>query len=69
METKIIKLFDNEKWEYPLIELKENGLQKFKKILKKYQKNSEYNIDDFLLLIEKKEWFIRAIYHDEEIFF
>lgn len=68
-KTKIIKLWDNEKAEYPLIEIKENSLTLFRKLLKEYQKQEDYCLDDFIHLLKKQKWFIRAIYFDEEEFF
>lgn len=74
----IIKLYDNEryeypfeKYEYPLIEINddEKDLQQFKNDLKEYKKSDDYNIDDFLEFISTKEYFIRAIYYNTEIYF
>jgi hypothetical protein len=69
MKTIIIKLYDNEHYQYPLIEIKEGNLFKFKNTLKRYQKKDTYNLDDFIDIISKKEYFVRAIYFDEEIYF
>lgn len=68
-QTEIIKLFDNEGYEYPLIEIKSGHNIQFGTILDKYRENATYNIDDFLLLLEKEKWFIRTIYFDSEVFF
>ena len=67
----IIKLYDNENYEYPLIEIKdgENPLKEFNKFLKEYQKQCDYNLDEFLSLLEEKDFYIKCIYHDEEVFF
>jgi len=69
MGIKIIKLWDNENYQYPLIEINEEYFKIFKNRLKEYQKNEEYNIDDFIDSIKKEKWFIRSIYFDVEMFF
>ncbi len=69
METEIIRLWDNENYVYPLIEIKKGFNDNFKAHLKTYQKNEEYNFDDFVLLLNKFDWFIRIIIFDEEVFF
>ena len=67
--TTIIRLFDNEKIEYPLIEIKQGFFSLFKNRLKAYQENEEYNIDDFIKKIKKESWFIRSITFDKEVYF
>ena len=64
-----IKLYDNENYEYPIIQIKDFGYDDFKKDLKEYQQQEEYNIDDFILLIETKYYYIDHINYDEEVFF
>ena len=68
-KTLNIQFYDNEDSKYPLIEIKEDDLDKFLNILKKYQKKDMYNYDDFLLLLRK-----RSVWFDEfkvncEVFF
>jgi len=68
----IIKLYDNTDYrvdEYPLIKIKDGFLDSFKKILREYGKDENYNIEDFLILIREEKWFIDEIYYDEEIYF
>jgi len=67
--TIIIKLYDDENYIYPLIEIKEGFLKLFQNRLKEYQKDEEYNIDDFLKIIKKQNWFLREININEEIYF
>jgi len=69
MKTEIIKLWDNENYEYPLIEIKEGNLETLKAHLKTFQKKEDYNIDDFLLLLEGFDWFVKTISYDSEVFF
>lgn len=69
ISTMIIKLYDNEDYHYPLIEINEDNFDDFKSELKSYQEDEMYNIDDFILLLKDKSWFIRTIYFDKEIFF
>jgi len=65
----IIKFYDNEKYEYPLIEINEDYLNIFKKRLNKYKEDETYNFDDFISLISSEKWFIQLIDIDKEIFF
>lgn len=65
----IIKLYDNENYEYPLINIDDNHYEEFKSILKEYQAQGDYNIDDFLHILESKEWFKGTIDYDKELFF
>ena len=66
----IIKLYDNENYEYPLISIKEGHMSDFKKALRDCQNSScSYNIDDFIIYLESCEWFIETISEDEEVFF
>lgn len=69
MNTEIIKLYDNENYEYPFIEIEKGFLEEFKKDLKEYRKNLEYNFEDFIFIIEKKSYFIRSINYDWSVFF
>jgi len=65
----VIKLWDNEEYEYPLIIIESENIEDFKKILKEYQESEEYNIDEFIGLVEKQRWFIKVVSYDEEVFF
>lgn len=65
----IIKLYDNENCEYPLIEIKDEGFKTFERQLKVYQESDEYNIDDFIEIIRYYEWFVRVIILDKEVYF
>jgi len=71
METEIIRLWDNERYEYPLIEIKKGNLIKFKTLLNKYREENQedYNNLDFYDLLYKEEWFIKLIKPKYEIFF
>lgn len=68
-KTITIKFWDNENYEYPLIVIKEKDLDIFKKLLEEYQKDDEYNFDDFIGLIKEKGYFIETISNDIELFF
>ena len=65
----IIKFYDNENYEYPLLSIVDDGFKEFKEILDKYQKDEEYNFDDFIKLIEDYNWFNGTITYDTEVFF
>ena len=65
----IIKLYDNEKYQYPLISIEDDGYKEFLQILEKYQKEDMYNFDDFIKLIDYKKWFNLIITYDVEVFF
>jgi hypothetical protein len=65
----IIKFWDNENYEYPLIKIQDEGYKEFESILLNYKKNEEYNFDDFLELIKDKDWFFEVLYFDKEVFF
>jgi len=69
MKTEIIKLYDNENYNYPYIEIKEGFLLAFEFTLKAYQTNEEYNIDDFINILKSYKWFIREINPNKEIYF
>lgn len=69
MNYEIIKLYDENNYVYPLIEIKATYLEQFEKDLKEYKKNEDYNIDGFIELLEFKEYFIRTIYEDYEVYF
>lgn len=67
-----IRLWDSEDYEYPLIRIKDGTSDKFRDDLNNYRANhsEDYNIDDFLELIETKPYFIEFIYLEgERIFF
>ena len=65
----IIKLYDNEGYDYPLLDITENGLRQFKKDLKQYQKKDDYNFEEFIELIKDKPYFVSDLSIDEEVFF
>ena len=65
----IIKFYDNEEYNYPLLEIKQTDLEKLKEILNKYQKEDTYNFDDFLVLLEEKKIKHKIIIVDFELFF
>jgi len=65
----VIKLWDNEKYEYPLIVIESDSIEDFKKILKEYQESEDYFIEEFISLLEKQSWFIKVVSYDEEVFF
>ena len=65
----IIKLYGNENYEYPFIEINNSYFKTFKRALKTYQKDINYDFNTFIQMIEKKKWFIKIIYYDEKVFF
>jgi hypothetical protein len=65
----IIKLYDNEDYNYPLIEIDEKNYELFTKLLQEYQKEETYNIDDFIEILKDKSFVVRVIYIDKEVFF
>ena len=65
----IIKLYDNEDYEYPLLEIKEECFEEFEELLKEYSKDEYYNIDDFLTILETKDFYVGHISIDKEVFF
>ena len=65
----IIKLYDNEKYTYPMIRIKDYDFEQFMNDLKEYQKEEEYNFDDFIILLETKSYFIETLTADKEVFF
>jgi len=69
MEITNIKLWDNEDYIYPIIQIKKGFEDNFKAHLKNYQKIEDYNIDDFLECLKKFDWYIGVISEDIEIFF
>ncbi len=68
-KTEIVKLWDNKGYEYPLIEIKGGTLELLKKDIKNCQKSNEYSFDDFTETLEEKDYFIRYVCVDEEVFF
>lgn len=65
----IIKFWDNEKWEYPLLNIEDEDYGKFKELLEKYQKEDEYNFDDFIQLLQDNNIYANVIKYDVEVFF
>ena len=72
-KTDIINLYDryDEGKTYSYIEIVEGNIDKFRKCLRKYQKDNqdEYDLDGFMDLINKKKWFVRSISSDYEVDF
>jgi len=70
MKNKIIiKLFDNEDYLYPLIEILKEDFTKFKEILNKYQEEEGYTFNGFLFLLKEKGFKHKIIKFDWEVFF
>ena len=65
----IIKFWDNEDYDYPLIQIKEKGFEEFKALLKTYSKDDDYNWETFLEMIKNAWYFEDEICVDEEVFF
>jgi len=65
----IIKLYDNEEYDYPLVSIWKEDFEQFKKLLKEYQKDEEYNFDDFLILLRENDVNVRQIEIDRDIYF
>ena len=65
----IIKLWDNEQYEYPRIEIKDDAYNSFIKLLEKHQKKDAYNYDDFAHELRTKKYFVREIIWDKIVFF
>jgi hypothetical protein len=67
----IIKLWDNEDYEYPLVEIKDDYFENFKHDLDNYRDTNDgtYNSDDFFHILKSKKYFIRLIIHDKKVFF
>jgi len=64
-----IKFWDNENYNYPIIIVNSDDFEKLKEILNEYQKNPEYNWDDFLEILKENEIRFEQIEEDEELFF
>ena len=69
METEIIKLWDNEDYDYPMIEIRKGFFEALKEELDEYRKNEEYNFDGFLEILKKKHWFVGEKNSDNSLFF
>jgi len=65
----IIKFYDNEKIDYPLLWIEDDNKQKVNDLLIKYQKDDEYNFDDFLRRLELNNIDFKTFTYDEEWFF
>ena len=68
-KTEIIKFYDNEGGEYPLVEIKKEGLEEFHNVLKSCQKGDTYSFEEFSKIVIKNSWFICWINHAEEVYF
>lgn len=64
-----IGFWDNEQYNYPLLEIDETKEKEFKEILKEYQKDEEYNFDDFVTLLESKGIKVKLHEPDISLFF
>lgn len=61
-----IKLYDEDTI-YAFVMIRDDGIEDFCETLAKYKdENDEYNIDDFLKLIEKKDYYIDYFIEAEE---
>ena len=65
----IIKFYDNENYEYPLISILEEDFDKFRELTETYQTEEDYNWEGFLNLLEKNEIPYKEISPDREMFF
>lgn len=68
----IIQFYDDCIGEYKyLIEIKDDGFKEFEDFLIKYKEvhNEDYNDDEFLELIKDKDWYVKTIMVDEEVYF
>jgi len=68
-EIITMKLMDYSGSEYILVQIEEDGFEEFKQMLKEYQKAKDYNLDDFLSLIQEKTWYSCEISSDYDINF
>ena len=64
-----IKFYDNGGCDYPIIDIWREDYDKFKKLLKDYQKEEDYNLEGFYDLLEENEIQYNLIIPDEERFF
>jgi hypothetical protein len=71
MNTVIVRLFDEGDYPYPLIEIKEGYLNQFKIDLGdyKFENEGEYDLDGFMELLSTKDYFIRTVHFDYEVYF
>ncbi|MFA5406892.1 MAG: hypothetical protein WC307_06065 [Candidatus Nanoarchaeia archaeon] len=71
MSNVIIRLYDEDNYSYPLIEVKGGYLNQFKIDLGDYkcEQAGIYNIDEFLELLSTKDYFVRVIHFDSEVYF
>jgi hypothetical protein len=66
-----IKLYDDSDYQYPIIVVRDEAEEQFKKDLDDYRKENEgdYTIEEFIELIETKEYFIDYINYDIRVYF
>ena len=69
MEKTIIRFYDNEDYNYPLLECYTKDIEKIRAYLKEYQQKDTYNFDDFISNLEDKGFDIRVYSYDVEWFF
>jgi len=65
----IISMWDNEQSTYPLLRIVGDRFEEFNKILKKYQKEEDYNNLDFYTIIKDKGILLEIIDVDKEVYF
>lgn len=69
LDKIVIKFYDNEGYDYPLMECSRNELDNIKALLKEYQKNDDYNFDDFIELLKESNIQVRTITGEIQLFF
>ena len=71
MKNINIRLFDDEEYSYPIITIKSDSLETFKKDLDKYRSgnDTDYTYDEFLKIIKTKPYFVKETETDIKIFF
>lgn len=70
METiKTLQFFDNEEPCYAIIKIFANKEIEVKEKLKDYQKEEDYNIDDFISILDDCGYLKEVIKIDEEVYF
>jgi hypothetical protein len=65
----IIRLWDNEDYDYPLLEINIDDVDKIKQELEQYQEEDTYNFDDFISLLEEKGYDVKTFSPDLRWFF
>ena len=67
MKKLIVRLYDDDGYDYPLLEVEAQDFDEVKKVLEEYKKecSDDYNFEDFAILLQKKELLIRTITPEE----